>query len=112
MNKNEYERLLPFLHRKSARQRLILYLIGDGYKVGDLVAMRKFVFRQIALPDEMSVYRDEALADSNHEMAFTYPNGKVIPHTSYYRLIRSTAEKVLDKPMSQEQFRKYIQFGK
>lgn len=112
MRKEEFERLQPFLHRKSARQRLILFLIADGKKVGDLVSMRTFFLKKMDLPVEMSVNRDEALADSNSDMAFVYPNGKVIPHTSYYRLIRQTAEKVLDRPMSQEQFRQYIQQGK
>jgi ABC-type antimicrobial peptide transport system permease subunit len=108
LNDKEYQRLLPFFHRKSARQRVILFLIAEGYTVGELVAMRTFALRHLKLPTEMSVYRDEALADYLQDMAFTYPNGKVIPHTSYYRLIRETAKKVLDKPMSQEQFKKYI----
>lgn len=108
MTDKEYQRLVPFLHRKSARQRLILFLIADGYTVVDLVAMRAFFLRALKLPVEMSVYRDEALADHTNPMAFTYPNGKPLPHTAYYRLVRVTAEKVLGRPMSQEQFRAYI----
>jgi hypothetical protein len=152
----EYQRLEPFLHRKSARQRLILFLIADGYTVVDLVGMRAFTLHTLKLPIEMSVYRDEALANhtnsmafiypndkplphtayyrlvrdftlrtlklpiemsvnrdealANHtnSMAFIYPNGKPLPHTAYYRLVRVTAEKVLGRPMSQEQFRAYI----
>ena len=112
MTDKEYERLVPFLHRKSARQRLILYLIADGHRVVDLVAMRTFYLRNMELPVEMSVVRDEALAEKTFDTAFTYPGGKPLPHTAYYRLIRETAEKVLDRPMSQEQFRHYIQTGK
>lgn len=108
MKDKEYQRLLPFLHRKSARQRLILFLIADGYTVVDLVAMRAFALRSLELPVEMSVYRDEALAGIKHDKAFTYPSGKPLPHTAYYRLVRVTAEKVLGRPMSQEQFRTYI----
>jgi hypothetical protein len=108
---DEYQRLLPFLHRKSARQRLILYLMADGYRVVDLVAMRTFVLRELALPVEMAVTRDEALADSTSDMAFVYPIGKSLPHTAYYRLISQTALKVLKRPMSQEHFRAYIKFG-
>jgi hypothetical protein len=112
LTEEEYKRLLPFFHRKSARQRLILYLIADGYNVADLVAMRTFALKQIKLPVEMRVYRDEVVAEFPYDMAFTYPNGKVKPHTSYYRLIRETAMKVLKRPMSQEQLRLYIQTGK
>lgn len=101
----------PFLHWKEARQRLILYFIADGYTVGELVAMRSFALKELKLPVEMSVYRDQASAEGTFEMAFTYPGGKIIPHTFYYRLIRVAAEKVLGRPMSQEQFRKYIRTG-
>ena len=110
--KQKNQRLLPFLHRKSARQRLILYLLAEGYTVGQLVAMRTSDLRGLNLPIEISVCRDEALDDMKQDRAFNYPNGKLIPHTAYYRLVRTTAQKVLDRPMSQEQFRRYIQHGK
>ena len=70
--------------------------------------MRTFALKSLKLPVEMTVCRDEALAESSSLMAFTYPSGKLIPHTNYYRLLRFTAEKVLNRPMSQEQFREYI----
>lgn len=68
--------------------------------------------RALKLPVEMKVCRDEALAEMAHESAFTYPSGKPLPHTNYYRLLRMTANKVLGRPMSQEMFREYIQTGK
>jgi hypothetical protein len=93
------------------RQRLILYFLADGYRVADLVAMRTFALKELKLSIEMTVIRDEALAESTFDMAFVYPNGKPLPHTAYYRLIRQTALKVLERPMSQEQFRSYILSG-
>lgn len=108
MNSEAYERLEPFIYRKSSRQRLILYLIADGYTVADLVNMDVPQLFSIKLPVELDVTRDEVLTGRTSGSAFAYVNGKRLPHTSYYRLIRSTCEKVLKVPMSQEKFRTYI----
>lgn len=112
LNKRAYERLAPFIHRKGARQRLILYLIADGYSVGDLVAMTIDELRKISLPEEMEVRRDEVLNGRSSGPAFVFPSGEKMPHTTYYRLIRTAGLKVLNRPMSQEKFRKYIHKGK
>ena len=87
---------------------LILYLIADGYTVGDLVRMTVAELKKIPLPVEMDVSRDEILNGHNTGYAFVFPSGKKMPHTTYYRLLRSTSEKVLKRPMSQEKFRDYI----
>lgn len=108
MKPDQYDRLLPFLHRKSARQRVILFLIAKGYTVGELVSMKLSEARALKLPAEFAAYRDEALNGRRSGPAFQYPNGKPMPHTAYYRLVRVTAEKVLGRPMSQEVFRAYI----
>ena len=105
MDKAAFDRLAPFLVRKGPRQKLILYLIADGHKVADLVAMSTYTLKKLRLPVEMTVYRDQMFDDGEFQMAFTYPGGAHIPHTTYYRLIRSTALKVLGRPMSQDQFR-------
>ncbi len=112
MNKEQTRRLEPFLHRKSARQRVILYLLAGGYTVGQLVAMRVSALRTLKLPIEMQVCRDEMLEGRSSGRAFLYPNGTPLPHTAYYRIVRGAAEKVLGRPMSQELFRAYIQSGK
>ena len=108
MTEKEFERLQPFLHWKSARQRVILYLIADGYTVPDLVAMSTAVCQKLSLPDDIAVFRDEMLVGHSHDFAFVYPIGKPMPHTAFYRLIRTTALKVTGKPMSQETFRLFI----
>lgn len=64
--------------------------------------------RGIKLPNEIDVCRDEILTDRKSGQAFAYPNGKSMPHTSFYRLIRQTCQKVVGRPMSQEKFREYI----
>jgi hypothetical protein len=108
LKKDAYERLQPWLYRKSARQRLILYLIAEGYTVGDLTRMKVGDLRQVKLPPEIDVDRDNILHGRTSGHAFIYPNGKLIPHTAYYRLIRSTSNKVTGRPMSQEKFRVFI----
>lgn len=108
MKKDAYERLQPWLFYKNARQRVIFFLIADGYTVGDLTKMQIDDLKQIKLPPELDVDRDNFLEGRTSGPAFVYPSGKLIPHTNYYRLIRTTAEKVLGRPMSQEKFREYI----
>lgn len=108
MTKIAYERLKPFLHRKSARQRVILYLIAEGYTVGELVAMSAAQLRALKLPVELQVARDEMLDGIKGGKAFVYPGGKALPHTAFYRLIRVAAETAVGQPMSQETFRQYI----
>ena len=108
MNKEQTQRLKPFLHRKSARQRVILYLLAEGFTVGQLVAMSVSALRTLKLPIEMQVRRDEVLEGRSSGRAFLYPNDMPLPHTAYYRIVRGAAEKVLGRPMSQEQFRAYI----
>jgi hypothetical protein len=108
LNKRALGRLAPFIHWKTGRQRLILYLIADGYTVGELVQMTVAELRKISLPEDMDVRRDEVLNGRGDGFAFVLPSGKQQPHTDYYRLLRATSEKVLKRPMSQEKFRAYI----
>lgn len=107
--KEKYERLLPFLHRKSARQRIGLYLLGiEGYTVPDLVKMTIAEIRAIRLPVEMTVYLDEMLDERKSGLAFVYPNGQAVPYTGWHRLVRSAAKKAIGRPMSAQQFRAYM----
>ena len=108
MDNAAYERLAPFLVRKGPRQKLMLFLIADGYKVADLVEMKTDTLKKLKLPVEMTVYRDQMLEDGDFPMAFTYPGGETIPFTIYHRLVITAAKKVLGRPMSQEQFRDYV----
>lgn len=64
--------------------------------------------RRLDLPSEFDVYRDEILQGQRATRAFVYPSGQPIPHTSYYRLLRTTAAKVAGRPMSQEMFRAHV----
>jgi hypothetical protein len=103
-----YEKLKPFLHRKSARQRVILFLLADGYTVRELVAMDVAGLRACKLPVDLAVSRDETLEDRRIGPAFAYPNGKGLPHTAFYRLVRAAAQRAIGRPMSQEQYREWV----
>lgn len=89
-----------------------MYLLATGHVVGELVKMSSAELRRLDLPPDFAVYRDEVLQEKAAKSAFAYPSGKAIPHTSYYRLISTTAKKVLGRPLSQEMFRHYISTGK
>ena len=108
MTKQQYERLQPFLHRKSARQRIILYLFADGYTVPDLVKMTVPGLHALELPPVMTTYVDEMLENRKNGAAFQYPNGLAIPHTGFYRLMRAAAKRAVGRPMSVQQFRAYM----
>ena len=108
MNKKQYQRLEPFLHRKSARQRVILYLIALGYTFNELKAMTVRALRAMEFPVEMQIYRDYTLSGLTSGPAFLYPSGNPLRATDYQRLVQQSTEKVLKRPMSREAFRVYI----
>ena len=108
MKRDHYLCLQPFLHRKSARQKIILYLIAAGYSVPDLVKLDVPTLRSLALPIDLAVLMDEFMEGRKSGPAFRYPNGQAMPHTAFYRLIRATTKKVTGKPMTQDQFRAWI----
>lgn len=108
MNKDALERLRPFIYRKSARQRVILFLLADGLSVGDLVRMSAAELRALTLPDEIAADRDNLLIDVHEGPAFVFPNGTPLQHPFYYRLVKAAALKVMGRPMSYDAFREYI----
>lgn len=107
-----YARLQGFLHRRSARQRVILYLLADGHTVADLVRMTVERLRARRLPTEIAVARDEFLAGRTRGPAFRFePSRTPLPHNAFYRIVRSAACAAVGYPMSQEGFRAHIQSG-
>lgn len=108
VTRERYARLKLFLHRKSARQKVIIYLIAAGYTVPELIRLDVRDVRGLALPIDLAVLTEEFLEGRKSGPAFQYPGGKAMPHTAFYRLIRSTSQKVTGKPMTQEQFRGWL----
>ncbi len=110
LTKTQHQRLLPFLHRKSARQQVRIVLLAYGYTVPALIQMQVADLRALCLPVDIAVLVDQILEDRKSGPAFQYPNGTPIPHTEYYRLISNTAKKknVLGRPMSVQQFQVWI----
>ncbi len=116
MNKPQYKRLEPFFVRLSARQRLILYLFACGYTVPELVNFSVKELKALALPEELVLSRDEVLdflPDAMPSSAvFVFPSGRQMTHTDFYRIVRQSAKKTLNRPMSRQQFLDYIKSGK
>lgn len=115
MNKKQYDRLIPFLARRSARQRLILFLLADGMTVPDLVKFTVKNLKSLDLSDELVISRDEVLDKlpdfKPSSEVFVFPNGKSMTHTDFYRIVRQAAENAINKPMSRQQFLEFIQKG-
>jgi hypothetical protein len=108
MNEQTYLRLLPFLKKKAARQRLVLYLIAEGLTVAALARMTVPELQALELGFDMEVTRDEVLEGRQSGLAFVYPSGRAIGAPYFYRLLRTAATVTLGHPMSQEQFRRYL----
>ncbi|KAF0190536.1 MAG: hypothetical protein FD165_2617 [Gammaproteobacteria bacterium] len=116
MKKEEYKRLEQFFTRKSARQRLVLYLIASGRHVPDLVSFTVGDLVSIKFPKEMTLWRDEVLDllqdKAPSSPAFVFPSGKPMHHTDFYRIVRRAANAALKRPISSQEFWNYIKRGK
>lgn len=108
------EKLRPFFHRRSARQRMILYLIANDYSVPTLCRFTVKELKTLTLPDEMIICRDQTLDlledEADDAPAFTYfPSGRVMKHSDFYRIVSQATIHVLGNPMSHKQFARYVQ---
>ena len=109
LKEKQWSRLQPFLRFRSARQRVILYLIAAGYTVGDITRMTRKELFKLSVHVDVSVWRDEMQEGfKNSVIAFVFPSGKPLTHTYIYRLIRAAALKAVGRPMSQEQLRTFL----
>lgn len=115
MNKKQYDRLIPFFARRSARQRLILFLFADGKTVPDLMKFTVKDLKSLDLSDELTISRDEVMdklpESKPSALVFVFPSGKSMTHTDFYRIVRQAAENAVNKPMSRQQFLEFIQKG-
>lgn len=109
LKETQWARLQPFLRFRSARQRVILYLIAAGYTVGEITRFTRKDLFKLPVHVDVSVWRDEMQEeDKDSLLAFVFPSGKPLTHTYLYRLIRASAMKATGRPMSQEQLRMFI----
>ena len=115
MKKDQYNRLEPFFVRRSARQRLILYLFACGMTVPELVSFTVKDLKALELSEELILSRDEVLdllpESKPGSLVFVFPRGNPMTHTDFYRIVRQAAEMVFEKPMSRQQFVEYINKG-
>lgn len=109
LKESQWGRLQPFLRFRSARQRVILYLVAAGYTVGDITRLTRKELFKLPVHIDVSVWRDEMQEENkNSLLAFVFPSGKPLTHTYLYRVIRAAAMKAVGRPMSQEQLRHFV----
>lgn len=109
MQQEAYQRLKPFLHRKSARNKIILYLLAEGYTVGELRRLDVASLRKLSLPTELLAARARIVRGRAGGCAFVYKKSKkALPYTDYYRLLRIAGEHALGRRMSCEKLRRYL----
>lgn len=106
----QWNRLQPFLVRKGARQKVILYLLASGYQPGELCAMKAVQLKQITMPSDIAIWREQVLECLDPKgLAFVYDNsGKALLHTAYYHLISQVSNKTLGTTLTYKEFRTYI----
>lgn len=116
MNKEQYQRLEPFLLRRGSRNKMILYLFACGYSVPELVKFTVNDFNELDLPEDIAILRDEVLDlmpdTTPTSPVFVFQGGRRMTHTDFYRIVKQAAEKTINQPMSRQQFLEYIQTGK
>lgn len=109
----QLNRLQPFLVRKGARQKVILYLFALGYQPGELCVMKVNELKSITMPADIALWREQILESHTKGLVFVYENsGKPLLHTAYYHLISQVSNKILGKTLTYKQFRAFINTGK
>jgi hypothetical protein len=114
VNQGAYERLKPFLHRKTARNKIILYLLAAGYGVGQLHRLDVAGLKKLPLPPELDEARTEVLkgpsgAPRRSGPAFVYASSsKPLPYTDYYRLLRIAGKHAIGRPVTLDKLRNYV----
>lgn len=76
LTKKQFERLEPFFYRKSARQRIILFLVATGVRVPELVNFTEADLAEVDLPEDLDYCRDEIMDYAQDDRYFVYPQSK------------------------------------
>lgn len=113
LTKKQMERLLPFLHHKRARQKIILYLLADGMDVKDVAGLEKDRLVSLPVAKPLEIYVEQVLCESNghNGTVFAYPCGTAFKTQDIYRIIRQATEGVTGRPMKVSEFNEYIKKG-
>jgi len=105
------ERLKPFIYRKSARQRIIIYLISQDYSFDDLANMTVSDLKKIKLPEENDLFQsqNQLLSTlSDNASLFTYPGGRKMCQSDFFRILTTACTNVLGKSITVDEFKIYL----
>jgi len=108
------EKLKPFMSRKSARQRIILYMIASGHTMNNLSKMTISDFKKLDFPQEgnLNQYYDVVLCDlddkNENDTVFKYPGGRKMQNQDFYRIMTQASTAALGKSLSHKDFVAYF----
>lgn len=105
------DRLAPFIYRKSARQRIILYLIAQGYDFETLSKLTVADLKAIHIPEtnDLCISQNQLLsALKDEDLLFTYPNGRKMGQSDFFRILTQASSTVLGKSITVDEFRIYL----
>jgi len=111
----QIDKLMPFIKGKTAKTRVILYLIADGYPINKFTELTITDFNKIKFPknDYLTQSIDLFLSDidilDKDKSIFDYSGGRKMTSSSFCRLVSDSTEKVLGKPLT---IKKFVNFFK
>ena len=104
------DKLKPFLYRKSARQRIMLFLMAKGYDFEALASMTTLELKDISMPDDdLHISKNQVLSSiAEGDLVFAYPGGRKMGEGDFFRVLTQASMKVLGKSVSLSEFQDYI----
>ena len=111
LTQDQIERLNEFTFHKHARQRVLLYLLSDGYSIQDVIDIKVSTLKSLDLHSEYDLFREEMLESCDSGLAFKYPGGKEFKTQDVYRIIRQATSRVMDRPLKLVEFKEYVRKG-
>jgi len=105
------DQLQLFLYRKSARQRIILYLMARGYRFDELSKMTADELKSIEVPNELGlcIAKNQVLSATNeNNLVFSYPNGRKMGKGDFFRILTQASMKVLGRSITVGEFQSYV----
>lgn len=104
----QVRKLEPLLNRKSARQRLLLYLLADGMSPEDILAMDVVRLRKTNINNDFDVVVEQVLLEVPDGLIFVFPGGQPLSLKRVLHVLHTTTKRHLNKSLTISEFGKYI----
>jgi len=118
LTKEQFDRLKPFLVRKHARQRIVLYLLATSHTIQEVCGFTYADLKALDLNNELNSYRDEVINMAKYNetysvngKVFVYPGGIEFKPQDIYRIIRQATMTALGSSLGIDAFIKLIKKG-